>query len=271
MKHPYGQTRVHRSAASPAGEKAFTRVELVVVIAVVGLLSLVLRTTMASSHEGSDRSVCVNNLKQLVTAAMMCALDNQDQMPYPNWGNTEPGWLYAPIGGNPPNLGANPYLTNALLAYQGGALWSFVKDTWAYRCPLDKTKASYNPYYPGRANKLSTYVMNGAVCGYGSQTGKKPNTYKLAQFNPNAFMMWEPDDKLVNPSTGSPLGSFAYNDASSYPDMGEGVGLRHVTGAPLATFSGQVEWTSFALFQQEQIAGRLPTRLWCNPGSDHGR
>jgi hypothetical protein len=101
--------------------------------------------------------------------------------------------------------------------------------------------------------------MNGAVCGYGSQAGKRPNTYKLGQFNPNAFMMWEPADT-----------SFAYNDASSYP-LVEGVGQRDVTGAPLATFSGQVEWAAFELFQQEQIVALVPTRLWCNPGTSNGR
>lgn len=271
MKHTYFQAGFDHSPASPAGKKAFTRVELVVVIVVVGMLSLVLRTTMATSHDGSDRNVCVNNLKRLVTAAMMYALDNQDQMPFPNWGNAEPGngWLYTPAANSPPNLGANPYNTNALPAYQGGALWPFVKDMWAYRCPLNKTNAIYNRYYSGRANKLSTYVMNGAVCGYGMQTGKKPNTYKLAQFNPNAFVMWEPDENLITPS-GYVIGSFAYSDASAYPDRNEGVGQRHVTGAPVATFSGQVEWTSFALFQQEQIAGRVPTRLWCNPGTADG-
>jgi type II secretory pathway pseudopilin PulG len=268
MKHTYCQAGFDLSPANPAGEKAFTRVDLVVVIAVVGLLSLVLRTTMATSHDGSDRNVCVNNLKRLVTATMMYALDNQDQMPYPNWGNTEPGWLYAPIGGNPPNLGANPYLTNALPAYQGGALWPFVQNMWAYRCPLDKTNASYNPYYAGRANKLCTYIMNGAVCGYGGKSGSRPNSYKLGQFNPNAFMMWEPDENLM--SNGYIVGSFAYNDASSFPDIGEGVGQRHVNGSALATFSGQVEWTSFELFQQEQFK-RGPSRAWCNPGTADGR
>lgn len=278
MKHTYCQAGFDLSPASPAGTKAFTRVELVVVIVVVGMLSLVLRTTMAWSNDGGDRNVsnrnvCVNNLKRLVTAAMMYALDNQDQMPYPNWGNSTAdgkGWLYTPVNGNPPNLGANPYNTNALPAYQGGALWPFVKDMWVYRCPLDKTNAIYNRYYSGRANKLSTYVMNGAVCGYGTQTGKKPNTYKLAQFNPNAFVMWEPDENLITPS-GYVVGSFAYSDASAYPDRNEGVGQRHVTGAPVATFSGQVEWTSFELFLQEQLQARVPTRLWCNPGMANGR
>jgi type II secretory pathway pseudopilin PulG len=262
MKHTYCQAGFSCHSANLAGGKAFTRVELVVVIVVVGLLSLVLRTTMATSHEGSDRGVCVNNLKRLATAAMMYALENQDQMPYPNWGNSEKGWLYTPNGERPPALDANPYKTNVLAAYQGGALWSFVRDLWAYRCPLDTTNANYNPNYAGRLNKLSTYLMNGAVCGYGTGPGGTPNAFKLAQFNPNAFIMWEPDENSI-------AAFFAYNDGAGYPYTDQGVGRRHVTGAPLATYSGQVEWISFEQFLQEQIRPG-PTRLWCSPGTADG-
>jgi hypothetical protein len=263
MRNAIGLAGLNRWQARPAGERAFSRLDLMAVVAGVSVMFLVLWSTLATSHDGSDRSVCVNNMKRLVTAVAMYATDNKDLMAYPNWGNTEPGWLYTPIDGNPPNLSSNPFKTNTLLAYQAGALWPYLRDIMAYRCPLDKTNASQNPLFKNRPNKLSTYVMNGAVCGYGMLANKYPNTYTLSQFNLNAYMMWEPDDTAS-------AGFFVYNDASSYPDRSEGVGRLHNTGTPVATFGGHVEWTSFETIQLEQTTQGKPSRLWCNPDTRDG-
>lgn len=70
-------------------------------------------------------------------------------------------------------------------------------------------------------------------------------------------MNWEPDEKLNN------VGSFAYNDASSFPDRNEGVGRFHVKGAIILAFAGHVEFITFQQFQREQNA--KPGLLWCTP------
>ncbi len=246
-----------QTSADAPNETAFTRVDLLAVIAALGLLAFTLLPALARSPAPGQRSLCVDNLRRLAQAVLMYAADNRDALPYPNWGNNTPGWLYMPKNGSPPNLGVPPYATNALLAYQKGLLWPFVKSQDVYRCPLDVK----SPYYGTRANKLSTYVMNGAVCGYGALY---PNSYALSRFAPSAYCFWEPDELIGSP----PLGAFAYNDASSYPDRNEGAGRHHPGGTPIGTFGGSVEWVTFKAFATAQQGG--PNNVWCNPGTANG-
>jgi hypothetical protein len=58
-----------------------------------------------------------------------------------------------------------------------------------YRCPLDLTNTA--GLQRQRSNKLSTYVMNGAVCGYGDIA---PFVLSPGPIFANAYIMWEPGD-----------------------------------------------------------------------------
>jgi len=85
-----------------------------------------------------------------------------------------------------PDLFVAPYNVNPVLVYQGGQLWQYLKTIGVYRCPLDLTNTVN---FKARVNKLSTYVENGAICGFGTV---KPdgNSYKQIAFRQDAFMMW---------------------------------------------------------------------------------
>ena len=252
--------------------KGFTLIELLVVIAIIAILAGMLLPALSKAKEKSIRTFCVNNNKQFTLAMQMYCNDNNDVVTYPNWGNAGTadgaGWLYMPEGDAPPPLWAAKYAANQPAAYAGGQLWNLIKKPQVYRCPLDKTNGVY---FKDRANKLSTYIMNGAVCGYdgtGTLRGKKPNSYKLTLFKPTAYMMWEPDETKLN--GGTPIGAFAYNDASSYPDRGEGVGKKHVRGAVIAGFGGHVEFIKMETFDRES-ARTTKGLLWCTPATVDGR
>jgi prepilin-type N-terminal cleavage/methylation domain-containing protein len=242
--------------------RGFTLIELLVVIAIIAILAAMLLPVLASAKDRALRIACANNYKQVGLGIHMYATDFQDYMPGSNWGNNYPGWLYTPTGGQPPNMAATPYNANPTLAYETGHIWPYVKNMRVYWCPKDQTNSS-NPYWSIRQNKQSTYIMNGAVNGFGALGA---TTYKLSRFNPIAYCMWEPDEP--NYYTYYP-GMSCYNDASSYPSQGEGLGRLHgKKGGNLLGFDAHLQSVSYDYFNKERL--NFPGLLHCVPGSATG-
>ena len=233
------------------------------VIAIIAILASLLLPALASAKDRGQRTICVNNSRQIGLAAHLYANDNNDSLTHPNWNPPwVPGWLYEPINNAVPDLWSAQFRTNQTEAYKGGRLWQFTGTPGTYRCPIDKTNTAT---FRARANKLSTYVQNGALCGYG-QLNPAGKAYKTSDFQADAFMMWEPDDKNVT------LG-YGYNDGSSYPDpaIDGGLGRRHgKQGGVVLGVGGHVEIIKYETWRKE---AQLTTknRMYCNPGSANGR
>ncbi len=234
MKCPW-----NRSADSPDARAAFTLIELLVVIAIIAILAGMLLPALSKAKEKGARTACTNNLKQILLATVLYTHDNNDYLPHPNWdfATTVPGWLCRPPFSLPE--------TNL----QSGLLWKSLLNPRLYRCPLDRTNTAA---FRQRQQKYTSYIMNGAVCGYKIT----PRSYKVSQFKPDAIILWQADER--NPGD--------FNDASSSPD--EGITRLHNVGTTVGCAGGHVEYLKILHFTREALV--FPGRLWCDPGSKRG-
>jgi prepilin-type N-terminal cleavage/methylation domain-containing protein len=244
----------HRSwNVALSATRAFTLLELLVVLAVIGILAALLLPALSRSKARALQIQCLGQNRQLALALQLYSQDNRDFMPWPNWGSSFQGWLYTPTNGEPPEPSA-PLET----VYDGGLLWPYLKNIKVYWCPCDFTNTAY---FSQRLEKLSSYIMNGAIMGYYMRPPVS-KSHRLSDMNPLAYATWEPSD---NPPYDPAL---VFNDGASYPLDDEGPSQRHTYGCNVSSFDGHVQLLKFANFQKEQLD--TPGLLWCDPDSADG-
>lgn len=250
-------------------EDAFSRAELVAVLAMLAVVTFLTIPMAASSLTGSHRIICLSNLKRLGQAFLLYAADNQGYALHPTWGSdlTGPnGWAYATRNdGRFPEAGPAPRRQSGKAFAVGrqaqlpflkmGQVWPYVMDEESYLCPGDVAGWSSILEYKmmiSRPWKLSSYNANGATIGYGSIPGPAGTTTRLSWFRPDDVLIWEQ----------SATDGFNFNDAASM--LGEPIAAIHDGGGHVAAADGRVDRLDYAAFRRLGDQ-RTRNRISCYP------
>ena len=264
--------------------RGFTLVELLVVIGIIALLISILLPALQKARQQANQVKCQSNMRQIMIACLMYVSENKDQIPWCNWqgdvnteGLYEFGWLFtgpnARKGFIPTNL--NGAWSRAQAPSNGmmtGVIWPYLKKMEVYHCPIDTSDYWYGTEW------MTSYLMNGAVCGYGQlqgQTGSFPNAkgpipaYKLGRIKHPSDSVWFWEVEENKQLAGDVSSGAAWNDGSSQPQE-EGLASRHYKGANVGCFDGHCEWWNPQEWYQEawnprKLGNSWYSRLYCDP------
>jgi type II secretory pathway pseudopilin PulG len=132
---------------------AFTLVELLVVIGIIALLIGILIPTLGKAQQQAKATACMSNIKQLTTAWIMYANDNNGNLVFAETSDREdPGNLDKRDGWVVDRAG-DP-ATNTRASIEKGLLWKYASAAETYRCPASYDSANFRSY------SISTH-MNG--------------------------------------------------------------------------------------------------------------
>jgi prepilin-type N-terminal cleavage/methylation domain-containing protein/prepilin-type processing-associated H-X9-DG protein len=133
--------------------RAFTLVELLVVIIIIAILAALLLPALSLAKAKGNQVACVNNLKQLVLASQMYAADYNGKLVqnYPANGSSFNGEPVPPwVAGSMKVLSDS---TNTTLIRQG-KLFPYASHERIYRCSADTSRT-------GGVPRVRSYAMNG--------------------------------------------------------------------------------------------------------------
>ena len=189
--------------------KGFTLIELLVVIAIIAILAAVLLPVLSAARIRALQTQCTNYKKQLVTAWLIYAGDNQERLAYNADQSAPPGgptsWIKGIL-----NWQLSPDNTNT--AYLVNDQWSLLGDYLGnnpalFTCPYDHFISPLQAALGGWNHRSRTVAMDAAL-GDGFKY-QSPN-------NPYGWSAWYVAKKTTDFHSPGPSDCWAFLD--EHPD-----------------------------------------------------
>jgi prepilin-type N-terminal cleavage/methylation domain-containing protein/prepilin-type processing-associated H-X9-DG protein len=149
--------------ATRSRDNGFTLIELLVVMAIITILAGILFPVYSRARESARRASCLSNVKQLTTAFLMYAQENDEVFPW----ESSPGHPSVPIGAGDFNtlLAAMPYIKNNDIFKcpdDGNRIRSLDNGTFDAD---NSARASYDFLFSKTPEPLSLVVVEENPCG----------------------------------------------------------------------------------------------------------
>ncbi|MDB5290818.1 MAG: hypothetical protein JWL69_2059 [Phycisphaerales bacterium] len=218
----------HSTRIASSRRRAFTLVELLVVIGIIAALIGILIPVLSRARRGAQQTACASNLRQIAMAMIAYTNDNEERFPFdsaPNQGGPPPiptqphyaeDWIWWETKGVPGlNVPNSPSVLNSpIMRYLA------TKTTTVLVCPADdvnsrpRADATYGPY-------PYSYTFNELFSSNWTTDPKKVIIRITNIKDPgNKIMMVEEDQATIDDGNWNPL---AYPDAQKQND----ISIRH--------------------------------------------
>ncbi len=228
----------------------FTLIELLVVIAIIGVLAALIIPAVGKMYEKGRIVHCVNNLKQLHTAAVSYSSDHNGRLPHPaseEWmwiykdgdsdRGTHTGWVDWVDKSDRQTLWWNANSTNGISCIRNGTLFDYIGvagDEGIYVCP-SMSRLAKKTFKDEKRNVTRSYGMNASM-----QSGIYAKRYHRIK-GPSRVMMFAEQGFILDSNYQHSLASDAEWTDPELPEP-DPDNAGHYIKRDYRNFDGCIDW-----------------------------